>query len=135
MESLIEFYRPLSAAIGAMTGASDSLAHVHGGILILFIARILTRRSLATWTPFLFVLTAALAKEGADRIAHGAWRLPDTTFDIINTIFWPFVLMVGLRWRRAHPQKEAETFQADVSIDLSANSSDENVSSGNFSSS
>ena len=106
MESFFEFYRPLSGEIGAMTGASDSLAHVHGGMLILFIARLLTRRSLATWTPFLFVLTAALAKEGADRIAHGAWRIPDATFDIINTIFWPFVLMVGLRWRRAHPQKE-----------------------------
>lgn len=134
MESFIEFYRPLSGEIGAMTGASDSLAHVHGGMLILFSARMLTRRSLATWTPFLFVLTAALAKEGADRIAHGAWRIPDATFDIINTIFWPFVLMVGLRWRRAHPQKEGETSQADVSITLSANSSDENVSFRNRSS-
>lgn len=134
MESLIEFYRPLSREIGAMTGASDSLAHVHGGILILFIARLLTRRSLATWMPFLFVLTAALAKEGADRIAHGAWRIPDTTFDIINTIFWPFVLMVGLRWRRAHPQKERETSQANVSIASSTHSSDENASSRNRSS-
>lgn len=102
MESFIEFYRPLSGEIGAMTGASDSLAHVHGGMLILFIARILTRRSLATWTPFLIVLAVALAKEGADRIAHGVWRMPDTTLDIVNTIFWPFVLMIGLRWRRAH---------------------------------
>ncbi|KGB53637.1 hypothetical protein OVY29_04480 [Sphingopyxis sp. SE2] len=104
MESLIDFYRPLSGEIGMITGASDSLAHVHGGMFILFVARILTRRSLATWTPFLIVLAAALAKEGADRIAHGVWR-PDTAFDIINTIFWPFVLMVGLRWRRARPDK------------------------------
>lgn len=107
MESFIEFYRPLSGEIAMITGASDSLAHVHGGMFILFIARILTRRSLATWTPFLIVLTGALAKEGADRIAHGVWR-PDTAFDIINTIFWPFILMVGLRWRRARPEKVDE---------------------------
>lgn len=33
MENLIEFYRPLSGEIAVMTGASDSLAHVHGGML------------------------------------------------------------------------------------------------------
>lgn len=103
MENLVDFYRPLSSALGESTGASDSLLHVHGGMAILFLARIVTRRSLATWTPFLFVLAAAIAKEGADRIAHGAWRMPDSGFDILNTIFWPFVLMVGLRWRRARP--------------------------------
>ena len=105
MESLIEFYRPLSSALGISTGASDSLLHVHGGMVVLFLARIVTRRSLATWTPFLFVLAAALAKEVADRIAHGALRTPDSALDVLNTIFWPFVLMVGLRWRRAHPDK------------------------------
>ena len=102
MESLIDFYRPLSAALGMSTGASDSLLHVHGGMVILFLARVATRRSLATWTPFLFVLAAAIAKEVADRIAHGTWRMPDSALDLVNTIFWPFVLMVGLRWRRAH---------------------------------
>jgi uncharacterized membrane protein YcaP (DUF421 family) len=105
MESLLEFYRPLSSLLGDRTGASDSLLHVHAGMVILFLARIVTRRSLATWTPFLFVLAAAIAKECVDRIAHGAWRMSDSGMDVLNTIFWPFVLMVGLRWRRAHPQK------------------------------
>ena len=105
MESLVDFYRPLSAGLGMSTGASDSLLHVHGGMVILFLARIVTRRSLATWTPFLLVLAAAIAKEVADRIAHGAWRMPDSAFDVLNTIFWPFVLMIGLRWRRARPDK------------------------------
>ena len=105
MENLIEFYRPLSSALGLSTGASDSLLHVHGGMVVLFLARIVTRRSLATWTPFLFVLAAAIAKEVADRIAHGTLRMPDSAFDVLNTIFWPFVLMGGLRWRRAHPDE------------------------------
>ncbi|ALH82274.1 hypothetical protein [Sphingopyxis macrogoltabida] len=107
MKYIIDFYRPLSGEIASMTGASDSLAHVHGGMAILILARIITRRSLATWGPFLFVLTAAVMKEIADRIAHGAWRMPDSVFDIINTIFWQWILMMGLRWRRAHPDRAA----------------------------
>ncbi|MDO9362990.1 MAG: hypothetical protein Q7T60_08700 [Sphingopyxis sp.] len=105
MESLLEFYRPLSSFLGDSTGASDSLLHVHAGMVILFLARIVTRRSLATWTPFLVVLAAAIAKEVADRVAHGSWRMQDSGMDVLNTIFWPFVLMVGLRWRRARPEK------------------------------
>ena len=96
-----ELYKLVVQTIGDQTGASDSLLHVHAGMAVMFLARVVTRRSLATWTPFLAVLAAALAKEIVDRAAHGAWRMPDTMFDIINTIFWPFVLMVGLRWRRA----------------------------------
>ncbi len=99
----LEIYRIIVQNIGDRTGASDSLLHVHAGMAVMFLARLVARRSLATWTPFLAVLIAALAKEIIDRIAHGAWRMPDTMFDIINTIFWPLVLMIGLRWRRAHP--------------------------------
>ncbi|ALJ13297.1 hypothetical protein [Sphingopyxis macrogoltabida] len=117
MESLLDFYRPLSGALGISTGASDSLLHVHGGMIVLFLARIATRRSLATWTPFLFVLAAAIAKEVADRFAHGSWRMPDSGFDILNTIFWPFVLMVGLRWRRAHPDRGATAAETGPSAD------------------
>lgn len=105
MQFIIDLYRPLSGELASMTGASDSLAHVHGGMAILILVRIITRRSLATWVPFLFVLAAALLKEIADRIAHGLWRMPDSVFDIINTIFWPWVLMMGLRLRRAHPDR------------------------------
>lgn len=105
MESLLEFYRPLGEQLSASTGAPDSLLHVHGGMLVLFLARIATRRSLATWTPFLIVLSAAIAKEVADRVAHGSWRVADSGFDVLNTIFWPFVLLIGLRWRRARPTK------------------------------
>jgi hypothetical protein len=106
MESLIEFYRPLSSHIGLETGAPDSLLHVHGGMAVLFLARIVTRRSLATWTPFLIVFAAALAKEAADWLAHGSLRMPDSAFDVLNTIFWPLMLMLGLRWRRAPPNRK-----------------------------
>ena len=95
------FYHRLVLWIGDGTGASDSLLHVHAGLVILFLARLVTRRSLATPVPFLVVCAAELANEVLDRFAYGAWRWEDTALDVVNTLFWPFVLMVGLRWRRA----------------------------------
>jgi hypothetical protein len=95
-------YQQLIATIGDGTGASDSLLHVHAGLAILFLARLITRRSLATPIPFLVVVVAEAANEIMDRLTYGSWRVADTGLDVINTLFWPFVLMVGLRWRRAH---------------------------------
>ncbi len=97
--SFPEFYHQMILSIGDGTGASDSLLHVHAGLVVLFVARVVTRRSLATPIPFLIVCAAELANEIMDRLTFGAWRFPDTALDIVNTLFWPFVLMVGLRLR------------------------------------
>lgn len=104
---LPNLYHDLIVWIGDGTGASDSLLHVHAGLAVLFLARIVTRRSLATPVPFLVVCAAELANEVLDRLAFGAWRWEDTIPDVVNTLFWPFVLMVGLRWRRAREAKPA----------------------------
>jgi hypothetical protein len=100
--NITALYQELITAIGDGTGASDSLLHVHAGLAILFLARLVTRRSLATPLPFLVVVAAEAANEIMDRLTYGSWRLEDTSLDILNTLFWPFVLMIGLRWRRAH---------------------------------
>lgn len=102
--NIAEFYSSIILWIGDGTGASESLLHVHAGLAVLFLARIVTRKSLATSVPFLVVCAAELANEVMDRLSHGSWRLQDTGLDIINTLFWPFVLMVGLRFRRARDQ-------------------------------
>ena len=47
----------------------------------------------------LMVVIAAFAKEFADFLAYDRIK-PDTLADIINTVFWPTVLFVGLRARR-----------------------------------
>ena len=98
---LPSLYHDVINWIGDGTGASDSLLHVHAGLAVLFLARVVTRRSLATPVPFLVVCVAALANEVMDRLNHGSWRWDDTLLDIANTLFWPFVLMIGLRLRRA----------------------------------
>ena len=105
--NIIAFYEQLTLAVGEETGASDTLIHVHAGMAVLLLARVISGRSLATWVPFFVVLVGALANEILDRANHGAWRFPDTLYDVINTIFWPFVLMIGLRLRRSREAKRA----------------------------
>ncbi len=103
------FYARIIQSIGDGTGASDSLLHVHAGLVILFLARVVTRRSLATPIPFLVVCVCALGNEIMDRLSFGAWRWEDTLFDLVNTLFWPLVLMIGLHLRGARDTAAAAT--------------------------
>lgn len=105
--NIVELYESLMATIAEDTGASDSLLHVHAGMAVLLIARIVSGRSLATPIPFLVVCAVAVANEVLDRINHGSWRWWDTVLDLVNTLFWPFVLMVGLRFRRSRELRRA----------------------------
>lgn len=91
--------------IGDGTGASDALLHVHAGLAIFLIARLITGRSLATPIPFAVVCVAEFINEVLDRMHYGSWRWWDTSLDVVNTLFWPFVLMVGLRLRRSREAK------------------------------
>lgn len=94
-------YASFIHAIGDGTGMADSLLHVHAGLAVLLLTRLVTRRSLATPWPLLVVCAAELANEVLDRLHYGSWRWTDTLPDVANTLFWPTVLCLGLRWRRA----------------------------------
>ena len=94
-------YAGFIRAIGDGTGMADSLLHVHAGMAILLLARLMTRRSLATPWPLLVVCAAEFSNEVLDRLHYGSWRWTDTLGDVANTLFWPSVLCLGLRWRRA----------------------------------
>jgi hypothetical protein len=93
-------YADLIAWVGDGTGAPDTVLHIHAGMAVLLAARLLSGRSLATPIPLAFVYAAELANEVLDRLNHGVW-MPDTLSDVLNTVFWPTVLFLGLRMRRA----------------------------------
>jgi hypothetical protein len=107
--SLAAAYESLILWIGDGTGASDSLLHVHAGLAVLLAARVVTRKSLATPVPFVIVCFAELTNEILDRINHGSWLWRDTSLDVLNTLFWPFVLMVGLRTRKLREARHQPT--------------------------
>ena len=93
------YYHRFIEWIGDGTGLPDTLLHVHAGMAILMLARIVTRRSLGSFVPLAFVALAEGANEVMDRLHFGAWRWPDTTSDIVNTMFWPTVICIGVRLR------------------------------------
>lgn len=103
-----EQYHQIIVWIGDRTGATDALLHVHAGMAVLIVARLITGRSLATPIPFAVVCVAELFNEVMDRLNHGSWLWHDTSLDVINTLFWPFVLMIGLRARRARERSRSE---------------------------
>jgi hypothetical protein len=103
LDQLVELaarYHGVTQAILEWSGVNDKLLHVHAGLAIMLAARIVSGRSLASWVPFAAVVVAEAGNELADAIFFGAWRWEDTWLDVANTLFWPALLMVGLRLRR-----------------------------------
>lgn len=84
--------------IGDGTGLPDAILHIHAGMIILMLVRLVSRRSLGTFIPFAFVVVAELGNETLDYLAYGM-RWADTVSDIGNTVFWPFVISLAVRLR------------------------------------
>lgn len=85
--------------IGDGTGLPDTILHIHAGMAVLMVARVVTRRSLGSFVPWSVVVVAELFNEVMDRLHFGSWRWPDTTLDVLNTLFWPTVICLGIRMR------------------------------------
>ncbi|WP_240700247.1 hypothetical protein [Sphingomonas gei] len=78
---------------------------------VLLVVRLLTGRSLATPWPLLAVYAAELGNEIMDYFGHGR-VMPDTLSDVLNTVFWPTVLFIGLRVRRAREARPSRRHDA-----------------------
>ncbi len=85
--------------IGDGTGLPDAILHIHAGLAVLMLARLITGRSLGSFVPWSLVVLAEAFNEVMDRLNFGSWRWEDTTADILNTLFWPTVICLGIRMR------------------------------------
>lgn len=85
--------------IGDGTGLPDTILHIHAGMALLMIARLITRRSFGTFIPWTVVAAGEAFNEVMDRFNYGSWRWDDTLLDIANTMFWPTVICLGVRLR------------------------------------
>lgn len=84
--------------IGDGTGLPDAILHIHAGLAILLLVRLVSGRSLATFIPFAAVVIAETGNEVMDYLVYGL-RTADTLADFGNTLFWPFVISLGVRLR------------------------------------
>ena len=70
--SFAQRYHEFILWIGAVTGQNDTVLHIHAGLAILVLARIVSGRSFGTFIPFAVVLAAELANERGELMTRNA---------------------------------------------------------------
>ncbi len=94
----------LKLAIVAVTGLSKDTLHVYVGLATFVLAALLLRKPERSIVPWLFVLAIAILGEIVDMhedlriLAY--WRWLDSLHDIVNTLFWPTVLLLLARFSK-----------------------------------
>ena len=93
----------LKTALSQTVGLSKDALHVHLGLAIFLAAVVLLRTSLGSWNPWLVLLAFEFANEAIDLLhEHDGARALDfveAAKDIVNTMFWPTVVVLFARYR------------------------------------
>ena len=88
----------IKTAIGTATGLSDSALHTYVGLAVLLAAVVILKKPLGSIVPWMIVLTLSITGElidmQGDIMRLGYWRWGESLFDMLNTIFWPTVLLL-----------------------------------------
>ena len=100
--------------VGDGTGLPDTILHIHAGMALLMIARLITRRSFGTFIPWTVVAAGEAFNEIMDRLNYGSWRWDDTLVDVANTMFWPTVICLGVRLRPLILRDRAAAIASDT---------------------
>lgn len=86
----------------ATLGLSKDALHIYVGLSVFLITALVLRKSLRSFLPWLAVLLVALAGESLDAFddiqSLGHWRWGASIHDIVNTLFWPTVLLCLARF-------------------------------------
>jgi hypothetical protein len=97
-------YNSLKIQLSELLGITKDALHIHIGLAIFLVAALVFRRSLASWIPWLSLLAFEIVNELMDvfHLHEGAFSVEvgDSPKDILNTMFWPTMVLLGLRWQR-----------------------------------
>jgi hypothetical protein len=88
----------------SLLGLSKDALHIYVGLIVLFAAVVILRRSLRSSIPLMCVLAIAMLAEALDArddIADlGHWRIGASIHDIVNTMFWPTIICILARYTK-----------------------------------
>lgn len=92
----------IKLAIVQATGLSKDALHIYVGLAVLLTAAVILRKPLRSIVPWLVVLAVVVSGElfdMRDDIASlGYWRWGASLHDVLNTLFWPSVLLLLARF-------------------------------------
>lgn len=101
------FYQALKLQVLASLPLSRDALHIYLGMITYLSAGILLKK-LASWVPVLFVLALAVMMEVLDLrddlAAYGHFRWYASVHDIVNSIFWPTVIVIVLKALRSRSE-------------------------------
>lgn len=96
----------LKTDLSELLHLSKDALHVHLGLAIYLIVFLTLSQGRRHWLPWATVLAFELVNEAVDIFHHGlsTAELGGSAKDIVNTMLWPTVLVVGTHMllRRAH---------------------------------
>lgn len=82
-------------------GLSKDALHIYVGLIVFVVVAIAVRRRPASYFPLIAVVVAAILGELVDMRddikSLGAWRWRASLHDVVNTVFWPFVITLLIR--------------------------------------
>lgn len=97
----VSTFQAIKLAIVSVTGLSKDALHIYVGLMVFFVAMCIFRRQGHRFMPLLTVFIMACCGEVLDMRddlhSLGYWRWDASLHDVINTLFWPFVIAVLMR--------------------------------------
>ncbi|MBN9317264.1 MAG: hypothetical protein J0I99_16090 [Devosia sp.] len=116
-------YNALKTELSELLGITKDALHIHIGLAIFLGVALVFRRSLASWIPWLALLAFELANELMDifHLHKGAigFEMGDSLKDILNTMFWPTVVLIAARWQRRRQRSAAAAERSRATPDVS----------------
>lgn len=90
-------------ALSETVGLSKDALHVHLGLVVFLAAVVVLRTTLGNWIPWIVLLAFEVFNEVVDLLhEHDGVRALDfleAAKDIVNTMFWPTLVVVFARHR------------------------------------
>ncbi len=118
LQNMVEYWVDHKMRLVEAVGLTNDAMHIHGSLLILFVAALVLRRRPDSIWCWLVIFVAELFNEYADLrgLAPGEATMDAALHDIYNTMFWPTVIV--LFGRLLFPRKNAAKTEARNSGDL-----------------
>lgn len=88
--------------VSEVLNLSKDALHIYVGLGVFLIMAALLNKSPRSLVPWIGALIAAIIGEMVDGyddlVLYGRWRWPASLHDVINTLFWPTVLVLLARF-------------------------------------